>query len=161
MTTESLQRSYTYNAHIRKLEHLLSAAGIALHRSRICASAHSPENRSGTEPMAPAPIIGRVIIYMEEHLTEALSLEQLAEVAQLSKYQLIRKFRSSQGTTPWKYLVRKRIEKAKKLLEAGTPPGQAAVEAGFHDQSHLHRAFLKETGTTPKAYQEQNFKNTN
>jgi transcriptional regulator GlxA family with amidase domain len=75
--------------------------------------------------------VGRIIVYIEEHLTEQLSLEKLAEEAQLNKYQLIRLFRKEQDMTPWKFLISKRIDKVKKLLEEGLSPGQAAVEAGF------------------------------
>lgn len=161
MITDLLHKNRSYHAFIRELEYLLNTANIATGRKRVSASVESRKNRIGTEPVAPTPKIGRVIIYLEKHLADELSLDQLAEVAQLSKYQLIRKFRSDVGTTPWKYLIRKRIDKARELLEAGMPPGQTAVETGFHDQSHLNRAFREETGTTPKAYQEENFKNTN
>ncbi len=105
--------------------------------------------------------VGKVILYIEEHLSEELSLEELAEKIDLSKYQLIRGFHKEEGTTPWKFLMQKRIDNVKDLLEEGIPPGQAAVESGFYDQSHMNKAFREATGQTPKEYQEKNFRNRN
>lgn len=100
-------------------------------------------------------------MYMQEHLSDELSLDEIAEEAHLSKYQLIRRFREETGITPWKYLIGKRVEEARTLLEKGMTPAQTAVETGFYDQSHLNKAFLEETGLTPREYLETNFKNRN
>src|SRR5699024_3009968 len=107
------------------------------------------------------PVIGRVIIYMENHLAEQLSLEKLASEAQISKYQLIRQFRDETGVTPWKFLIAKRVDRVKEFLEDGKPLSQTAVETGFYDQSHMTKIFREETGYTPKEYQEKYFKNRN
>lgn len=143
-----------YSSFRNNLESLLLRMGIT--------AQNSPDDGAETASDAPIqPKVGQVIVYIEEHLTEQLSLEKLAEEAQLSKYQLIRLFRKEQDTTPWKFLVGKRIDKAKELLEAGWSPGQAAVEAGFYDQSHLSKVFREATGQTPKEYQEGHFKHRN
>ena len=105
--------------------------------------------------------MGKVILYIEEHLSEELSLTTLAEEIELSKYQLIRGFQKEKGTTPWKFLIKKRIEHVKELLENGAAPCQAAVESGFYDQSHMNKTFREATGQTPKEYQEENFRNRN
>lgn len=160
MVAESLHTEITYRLFLKNLNALLKESGIEPFRQPITANADRKKN--GTEKTSDTqPTIGRVIIYIEEHLTEQLSLDKLAEEARLSKYQLIRQFRDEKGTTPWKFLVGKRIEKVKKLLENGVPPSQAAVEAGFYDQSHLNKKFREETEQTPKEYQEEHFKNRN
>lgn len=141
-----------YNSFRDNLESLLLRMGIT--------AQSSPDDGDETASDAPVQLkVGRVIVYIEEHLTEQLSLERLAEEAQLSKYQLIRLFRKEQDTTPWKFLVGKRLDKAKELLEAGWSPGQVAV--GFYDQSHLSKVFREATGQTPKEYQEEHFKHRN
>lgn len=150
----------SYYSFLDELEHLLQNSGITPSRQQIQAEAN-PEKNWHKPPEEHSPQIGRVIVYMEEHLAEPLNLEELAKEAQLSKYQLIRRFRAEQGTTPWKYLISERVDKAKKLLEKGWSPGQVAVETGFYDQPHFSKSFRDKTGQTPKEYQEQNFENRN
>ncbi len=144
----------SYPSFLRELETLLSRNGIIPHRQPVTAGIHPKENRTGSDSDSQLAV-GRVVIYIEEHLAEQLSLEKLAEEARLSKYQLIRRFRAERGATPWQYLIERRIERARELLKEGVPPGEVAVETGFYDQSHLHRTFQEETGHTPKEYQER------
>lgn len=150
----------SFNSFCSELGIILAHAGIHLSYQPITAGG-SPKANGVDYTFKRDPAIGRVIIYMQEHLTEPLSLDKLADEAQLSKYQLIRQFKDEEGLTPWKFLIGKRLDKVKMLLEDGVPPSQAAVETGFYDQSHLTKIFHKETGFTPKQYQEKHFKNRN
>lgn len=152
---------HTYPNFVDHLYSVLFEAGITPHSF---SGSSDDENRKDWQ--LPSDVIlkdkvGKVIIYIEQHLTEDLSLNKLADEIELSKYQLIRGFQKEEGTTPWKFLVQKRIENVKKLLEDGMSPGQAAVESGFYDQSHMNKAFREATGQTPKEYQEENFRNKN
>jgi AraC-like DNA-binding protein len=107
--------------------------------------------------MALAPANGlsctrlqRVRDYIEAHLTERLSLHEIAEVACLSPYHFSRSFKQSMGVGPHHYIVQRRIEKAKILMRrTGHPLGLIAQEVGFTDQSHLTAAFRREIGVTP------------
>lgn len=150
-----------YISFFRQLNLLLKQSSIA--PSRLPAMAEQNREKNGFELSGAelSPRIGRVVIYMEEHLAGDLSLEKLAEEARLSKFQLIRHFRDELGTTPWKSLIKMRIEKVKELLKQGIPPAQAAAETGFYDQSHLNKVFRAETGLTPREYLELNFVNRN
>lgn len=150
-----------YLLFLEELNSLLEITGIKPARLPVTAEIESKKNRLTLFTPETKQQVGRVIIYMENHLSEDLNLEQLAGEVSLSKYQLIRRFRDEEGTTPWKFLIGKRIEKVKELLEEGISPGQAAVESGFYDQSHLNKVFRENTGQTPKEYQEKNFKNRN
>lgn len=160
MPKTSVKQS-SYPLFLNELQSLLAASGITPFRMPVRAEANPAKSwqHPSDEPIDQK--VGKVIIYMEEHLSEELSLDELADKNNISKYQLIRGFQKEEGTTPWKFLVQKRIENVKKLLEDGMPPGQAALESGFYDQPHMSKAFREATGQTPKEYQEDNFKNKN
>lgn len=93
------------------------------------------------------------IIALKQHLYEQsnqkLGLKNLADIYQIDKYQLIRQFSQHLGVTPNTYLTILRIEKARKMLNDGYPVVEAALEAGFYDQSHFHHNFVYYTGVTP------------
>lgn len=104
-------------------------------------------------PDEPEAVI-RVRAYINAGFAENISLADLAEVAGLSPFHLSRVFTARTGLPPHEYLVARRIRRAKRLLEAGQPAAQVAVECGFSDQSHLSRAFKRIMGMTPGQYAE-------
>jgi len=87
--------------------------------------------------------------HLYEQFNQKLGLENLAKIYHTDKYQLIRQFKQHMGVTPNTYLTILRIEKARKMINNGYPIVDAALEAGFYDQSHFHRSFLYYTGITP------------
>jgi len=97
--------------------------------------------------------IQRVCTYIEANFTTLITLEELSEVAGLNKYTLLRSFTKEKGITPYRYLETIRVSYAKKLLEQGIEPIEAAGQAGFTDQSHFTKFFKNFIGTTPKQYQ--------
>lgn len=99
--------------------------------------------------------VDRVIDYMHAHLSEDLTLPQLAEVAGVSRSYFARLFHQTIGVPPARYLMSLRVEKAKDLLRSlppDVPAREIAVQAGFSNRSHLSREFRKATGVTPEAY---------
>ena len=80
-------------------------------------------------------------------------LDQICHLEGLSKSTLLRAFTKSKGVTPYSYLQNIRIGEAKKLLEQGLPPVEAALQTGFSDQSHFTNYFKSFIGITPKQYQ--------
>ena len=98
--------------------------------------------------------IGAVCAYLEEHFAEPVSLDQLGEVAGLSKYYLLRSFTKQKGISPYRYLETIRIAKARKLLERNVPMIEVALQTGFADQSHFSRFFKRLIGVTPRQYAE-------
>jgi AraC family transcriptional regulator len=95
----------------------------------------------------------RVRDYVEAHLDEDLSLTALADVACLSPHHFSRSFKQAAGVGPRRYVMGRRLERAKTLLRRTREPLAAiAQEAGFADQSHLTQMFRREVGVTPGRY---------
>jgi len=91
--------------------------------------------------------------YIETHLTENISLDDLGELVSMNKYSLLRAFTKFRGITPYRYLQTVRVNYAKELLAQGVKPVDAAASAGFSDQSHLSHFFSECIGLTPGQYQ--------
>jgi transcriptional regulator GlxA family with amidase domain len=77
---------------------------------------------------------------------------ELARAAGLSPAHLTRLFTRTVGAPPRHFLLWLRVRRARELLDQGLPLAQCATEAGFADQSHLHRAFVRIMGLTPGQY---------
>jgi AraC family transcriptional regulator len=96
--------------------------------------------------------LGSVIDYIEAHLTDDVSLAELALAAGLSKFHFARLFKDAIGLTPHKYVLKRRIETASQFLKQGEAIAQVAHLFGFTDQSHFTRTFKRIKGVTPKAF---------
>lgn len=92
--------------------------------------------------------------FMERHYANRIYLDQICRHAGLSKSTLLRVFTKSKGVTPYCYLENIRIGKAKKLLEQGVPPIEAAMQTGFSDQSHFTNYFNRFIGLAPGLYRD-------
>jgi AraC-like DNA-binding protein len=79
-------------------------------------------------------------------------LTQLASFAKLSRFHLLRLFRTQMGVPPHEYQTQVRITHARKLLRKGYSILETAFETGFFDQSHFSRNFKRITGRTPGQY---------
>ena len=98
--------------------------------------------------------IEKVCRFMEQHFSEHIYLDQICHLEGLSKSTLLRAFTKSKGVTPYSYLQNIRIGEAKKLLEQGLPPVEAALQTGFSDQSHFTNYFNRYIGLAPGVYRE-------
>jgi AraC family transcriptional regulator len=95
----------------------------------------------------------RVTSYIEDNLTKGLTLAEIATVAHMSPHYFSRAFRKSTGIPPHRYVIDRRIEKAKTLLSDNyLPLVEVGLSVGFQNQSHFTTLFHKRTGVTPKAY---------
>ncbi len=86
------------------------------------------------------------------HPEMELPLETLAADIFVSKYYLIRKFKSSIGMTPHQFCIQNRIRKSQGLLDEKKTVSRIAAEMGFYDQSHFDKAFRKIVGISPSEY---------
>lgn len=99
--------------------------------------------------------MNQVTDFIRTHLTENLSLEELAQQVGFSPYHFARLFRQATGESPHQFVLRQRIEKAQRLLKkTSLSLTQVALESGFANQSHLTQVFKRHFGLTPKAYQQ-------
>lgn len=109
---------------------------------------------SRTRPSSggPAPSVAKALQRLDATPDSSASLAELAALSGVSRFQLLRGFARELGITPHAYLVQRRVSLARQLLAAGQTPAQAALQAGFADQSHLTRAFVRQLGITPGRY---------
>ena len=94
-----------------------------------------------------------LVKYMENHFSEPLSLDFLADFAGVSKYYMSREFKRYTGFSPNDYLITLRINRAKFLLTGTTLPAvKIAHEVGIHDPNNFTNLFKQKTGFTPIQY---------
>jgi AraC-like DNA-binding protein len=102
------------------------------------------------------PGAGRVARLVMAQLGDRLvcppALAEIAAGTGLSRYQLVRSFRTEVGMPPYAWLAQHRVSAARALLERGCRPAEAAALTGFADQAHLTRWFRRVVGVTPGVY---------
>ena len=96
--------------------------------------------------------IARVKARIDDDPAAAITLEALAHEAGLSRFQVIRGFGKLTGLTPHAYIVQRRLDLARKLIETRAGLAESALRCGFADQSHFNRAFARRYGLTPGSY---------
>ena len=101
------------------------------------------------KPAAYDRKIESILRYLSEHLTEPVSIDDLAARFFVSKYHMMRQFRAQTGYTIHGYLTGKRLMFARAMIAAGTPVLQASEESGFGDYSAFLRAYRKQFGAAP------------
>lgn len=92
-----------------------------------------------------------IIAYVNQHLTESISLENICERFYLSRSQLQRKFKRTTGSTVWDYIQTKRLLLAKELLQKGEHPTSCYLKCGFNDYGSFFRAYKLKFNTSPKS----------
>jgi AraC family transcriptional regulator len=96
----------------------------------------------------------QVLDYIRSHLSQDLSIIDLAGVAGMSPYYFLRLFKKSMHFTPRQYIIQTRIDRAKELLRSRELSiADIALECGFTSQSHFTNVFRQSIGIAPRAYQ--------
>ncbi len=93
--------------------------------------------------------VAAILQYLTHHLTEKISIDDLAARFYISKYHMMRRFRAETGYTIHAYLTGKRLMLARELIGGGTPVMEAACASGFGDYSAFSRAYRKQFGHPP------------
>lgn len=104
---------------------------------------------------AGARTAARARAVLEERMAEPPTLERLAADLGTGPFALLRAFRDVYGMPPHAWLTDARVRRARRLLDAGTTPAEAALAVGFTDQPHLNRHFTRIVGVPPGAYRRE------
>jgi AraC-like DNA-binding protein len=109
-----------------------------------------PPDRGRTQ--AEHAAVRRARHHLQARWDQRVSLAELATVAGLSRFELVRRFREQTDITPHAFQTNLRIAQARRLLAAGVAPAEVAAQCGFADQPHLNRVFKRAVGVTPGRY---------
>lgn len=133
-----------------KIEHEASLFQLAQSLTRLHGSLELPIHKTRADRL-----LLRAKEYILANLAYDISIDDIAEVANMSKFHFIRAFREHFCITPHQYVLNCRINYARRQLLAGHTATIAAVASGFADASHLNRNFKRVFGMTPKQFQLQ------
>ncbi|MYT75894.1 helix-turn-helix domain-containing protein [Streptomyces sp. cg28] len=141
--------------HIVRTEHGAEVANTIARRMVV------PPHRDGGQaqyverplPTTRCDTVGEVLAWMERHLADPVTVEELAARALMSPRTFARRFLQETGTTPYRWLLRQRVLFAQELLE-GTDETVDAIagRAGFGNAAAMRHQFMKVLGTTPNAF---------
>ena len=97
--------------------------------------------------------IAQTITYLESHFTEAVNLDELVNMSQMSKRSFLRAFEAAMGCTPIAYVIQLRIARAARLLRLTKDSiTDIAYNVGFNDSNYFARQFRKHSGISPRNY---------
>lgn len=99
-------------------------------------------------------LMQEITLFIDEHLTEDLSLDVLANHVCLSKYYIAHYFKDSLGISIHQYITKKRLQSCSEAIAAGSDITRTFDEYGFRDYSSFYRMFRKEYGMSPREFQE-------
>ena len=102
--------------------------------------------------MSSRPRIRVSVAFIQEHYAERITLDDIATILYIDKYNLARKFKEQTGKTIINYTNEIRCDNAKRLILEGIPVHEAARLCGFNNMSFFTKTFKKHTGKTPSAY---------
>jgi len=110
------------------------------------------------EESLPAPtsaIVKRTVAFLNGHYSAGITRWKLAEAVNASEDYVSRVFHRELGLTPWEYLTKLRVQRAKELLRGSSRSvAQVALAVGFADQAYFSRVFKKAVGASPQAYRD-------
>lgn len=113
--------------------------------NRVCRGGHQVQAASGDSKVVA------LLQYLNLHLTEELTIDQLSERFYVSKYHMMRRFRRETGYSIHGYVTEKRLLLAQRLLAQGASPSEVGAQVGYQDYSTFSRAYKKQFGRGPSA----------
>lgn len=100
--------------------------------------------------------LAAAVEFMDAHLAQDVSLADIAEAAGLSVFHFSRAFKSSTGVGPYRYLLERRVDRARELIRSTSlPVALIGTMVGFKTASHFSRSFTDIVGISPRAYRSQ------
>lgn len=135
----------------REAKRNLCAQDLLLHVSRAVYEEEHPKQRGAEHEN----LYQSVLSYIEEHISEPLTLDSLAEVFFVSKFHISHIFSENMGISLHRYITKKRLSMCLIAILGGESAGEACLSYGFSDYSGFYRAFVKEYGKSPKQYKDE------
>ena len=135
--------------------HYVQSLGAALAAHLVRKYPRDARGRGTHRRRVVKPGVAEVLDYIDQNIDGRLTLPKLAEVARLSVFAFVRSFKTSTGLPPHRYILRRRVERAKLLLaDAALSIADVALRCGFGDQSAFTTTFRRLTYQTPSAYRD-------
>lgn len=147
-TLLTLDQSCGDDAYAASLYEKLLFLQFMIQLNRTALSTHA----AYSEAIYYHPKINDIILHINSHLTEDLSIDALAEHFLLSKYYMMRLFKAQTGYTIGNYINSKRLLSAREMIMRGKPLTQVCYDCGFQDYSAFSRAFKAMFGMAPKSF---------
>ena len=119
--------------------------------NRVVIESMLPEKKSCKKGLR----LDHVFTYVNAHLTEDISLDKLSEDLFFSKYYILHEFKKKTGISLYKYIIKRKLEYSKTLIESGMPIKEVYHHCGFGDYSNFFKVFKREYSLTPKQYYNQ------
>ncbi len=129
-------------------EHLASALAVYLAEQ----FGELPPHSRARENCLPGPVLKRVCELIETRLGTPLGLQDLAREANMSRFHFSRLFHNSTGESPHRFVVKRRIERAKEMLARGCSDEEVINAGGFANRSHFASLFRRYVGVTPRKF---------
>lgn len=136
----------------RKSQIPLCVNDLILHLNRILYEKDHPLTEN-----VESSLYERLLSYIEEHIDEELSLEELADVLYVSKYHIAHLCKDKLGMSIHQYIMKKRLALCKEALLSNESISKVYSSFGFGDYSNFYRAFKKEYGISPKEFKKEYF----
>jgi AraC family transcriptional regulator len=142
---------------VRQIDHLDDSAKCALIRAKSLLRKQVEPDLAATAPYQRGRLLSwqsrKVSQYIDEHISETLSVADLAALLKWSEAHFSRSFKQAFGESPYAFVIRRRVERATQyMMETDLPLKDIALRCGFVDQPHLCRIFRQSMGRTPAAW---------
>ncbi|MEX0301173.1 MAG: AraC family transcriptional regulator [Leisingera sp.] len=113
---------------------------------------HDSSARGRPRGRIDLPAMEQARAFLEAHTDRTVRSEELEEISQHDRYSLARQFRAAFGTSPYRYLTLRRLDRARSAMSDGMTLAESAALAGFSDQAHMTRQFRAAYGMAPGAW---------
>lgn len=140
---ESSQKQYCWDAAVYAIAMDLTVQLVRLFHEEQASSSSKPE------------LLEQIINYVEAHLSERISVSDVAARFWVSQSTVSQLFRKKMGISFYRYVTQRRLLEAKLLIKTGVPMDQVSIAVGFQDYSTFYRAFKSEFGLSPAQFRKQ------
>lgn len=144
---EQLIAEYQSDDVYHEVASMTYLAQVLIQLNRLALKAYESNLTAATDSS-----VYNVLGYINDHYSEDLTLDHLANRFFISKYHLSREFQRLVGTSVHRYIVQKRLVMAKQMLSQGMPSSEVYQHCGFGDYSNFYRAFKAEYEISPKDF---------